>query len=113
MITAAITCAQSAPSMGRRCHHIEFDVPAPAAVAAQITEYLTEYGWVEHEGAHYCPVHNPTEIGQRMMIGASGYRPIGDSGWEARIPDGGFGTGATFEIDARRIPGLVHGGGDD
>lgn len=85
MIRVAITCAKS--SMGRPCPALDERIP-PADAPAWYAKAIADHGWhVDSDGATYCPQHNPTDAGTVVSIVKGEYRPLGESGWEARLPE--------------------------
>ena len=86
MIHVAITCALNSASTGRFCPALEDNIrpeDAPAWHAATIAEH----GWtMDADGYVYCPRHNPNDAGTPVALTSEGYLPIGESGWEARVP---------------------------
>ena len=111
MLHGVISCAKSAPSAGRMCGHLQFDITDPAALADQAAKQLAENGWTVADGEHYCPRHNPTDAGALLEIRPVVYVPVGDSGWEIRLPETGFALGE-IQVEVRRRPDTA-GGGDD
>ena len=110
MIHVAVFCAASQPSAGRFCAPIEDTVPL-ADVERWHAEVLAKHAWtVDEDGNTYCPRHNPADTGAPVELTSEEYRPLGDSGWEARarVPEDSRAmvSFALIEIRQRR-------GGDD
>jgi hypothetical protein len=110
MIHVAIFCAGSRPSAGRFCAPIEDTVPL-ADVEHWHAKALAEHAWtVDADGETYCPKHNPADHGAPVELTSEEYRPLGDSGWEARaqMPEGSQAMAALALIEIRQ-----RRGGDD
>jgi len=109
MIHVAVFCAGSQPSAGRFCAPIEDTVPL-ADVERWHAEALAKHAWtVDADGeTYYCPRHNPADHGAPVVLVSGEYTALGDSGWEARLPEppGVPQAVARIEIRQRR-------GGDD
>lgn len=107
MIHVAIICAKNSPTTGRSgrfCPALEDDIPVDD-VSDWHAKTLAEHAWtVDDDGNAYCPRHNPDDAGTIWSV-THVYRPIGDSGWEARLPEDWSG-GVDLEIRPCR-------GGDD
>jgi len=105
VIHVLIACAKStgrtvsAPESG--CPEFQATL-APHNIEAWVEKTLAENGWYTHPDRddYYCPAHNPTDQGVVMPVDHA-YRPLGDSGWEARLPQG-FLAGVEIEIRPRR-----------
>jgi hypothetical protein len=106
VIQVAIVCAKGGqyglPPCGAMYENL-----APDQVEPWVEKTLREHGWYTDEhGAHYCPKRNPADGGLIADINEGpGYRPLGDSGWEARLPENCRGS-VQIEIRPQR-------GGDD
>lgn len=111
MLFGAISCAKSAPGMGRPCGHLQFAITDPAALADLAAKQLAEHGWTTVGGEHYCPRHNPSDAGALLEIAPFVYVPVGDSGWEIRLPETGYVQGE-IHVEIRRRPDAA-GSGDD
>lgn len=111
MLNAAITCVKSpSPGWPGGCGQLFLDASDPAGVADAITRALAEHGWSERDGEHFCPVYDPAQAGDVLEIEPGRYRPLGDSGWEARIPPGQrFAEGAVVSIEIRQRLGADPG----
>jgi hypothetical protein len=84
MIHVAIFCAGSRPSAGQFCTPIEDTVPL-GDVERWHAETLAKHAWtVGDDDTTYCPKHNPADRGAPVELTSEEYRPLGDSGWEAR-----------------------------
>lgn len=103
MLFGVISCAKSAPGAGRMCGHLQFDVTDPAALVDLAAKQLAEYGWTVTDGEHYCPRHNPSDSGVLLEIAPVVYVPVGDSGWEIRLPDAGHVQGE-IQVEIRQRP---------
>lgn len=105
MLNAAITCAKSPYPGGLGCGQLFIDTLDSSDLSADLPEaiakVLAEHGWAEVGGEHYCPVHNPAEAGDVVEIAPVRYRPLGASGWEARIPGNGHAQGMGVNIEIR------------
>jgi hypothetical protein len=105
MIHVLIRCAKSpgrtvaAPDGG--CPEFQAAL-APHNIEAWVEKTLRENGWYTHPDRddYYCPVHNPSDQGVVMPVNHA-YRPLGNSGWEARLPQG-FQGSVNIEIRPRR-----------
>lgn len=76
---------------------------APDEVEQWAEGTLREHGWhVDDHDAYYCPAHNPTDAGTPVALIRSEYRPLGASGWEARLPDGFASSTHEFGIEIRQ-----------
>src|SRR5487761_1349421 len=101
MIQVAIVCAKGgavgAPFCEALCENL-----APDQVEAWVDKTLREHGWdTDDQDAYYCPKHNPTEQGVVVSVNYA-YKPLGESGWEARLPaEPRYGT-VDIEIRPRR-----------
>jgi len=103
MLFGVISCAKSALSMGRTCGHLQFDITDPAGLADQAAKQLAEHGWTMVGGEHFCPRHNPSDAGVLLEIAPFAYVPVGDSGWEIRLPETGYVQGE-IQVEVRRRP---------
>jgi hypothetical protein len=103
MIYASIVCAKSRPSYGLPCQQFDERL-TPGQVEKWAEATLREHGWhVDEIGDCFCPMHNPADSGALVDV-CSGvaYRPLGDSGWEARVPDATVPTQYRIEIRPTR-----------
>lgn len=100
MISVALMCGGQSVTNGVRCPVLTDNVPV-ADVEAWYERQLAEHGWTMHDGRPYCPRHNPTKAGAIVDLTDQEYVPIGDSGWEARLPTGGP-SWAKVEVRQRR-----------
>lgn len=104
MLSAAITCAKSSAFNGPRCEPLYLDLADPAELPEVAAKALGEAGWTERDSEHYCPRHDPADVGEELEIGAR-YVPVGDSGWEIRVPPSpAADTGVTWLLEIRRAP---------
>lgn len=104
MLNAAITCAKSSPATGRHCEPLYLDTHKPADLPAAIAKAITEHGWSVRDGEHYCPRHDPADIGEPMQVSEQ-YMPFKDTGWEIRAPPSERGDIVSFaRLEIRRIP---------
>lgn len=95
MLNAAITCAQSSPATGQHCQQLYLDITDPAEFPAAVEKALADAGWSEKDGAHFCPRHDPADVGETFEV-TTRYAPIVDTGWEVRVPPSPWAeTGAT------------------
>jgi hypothetical protein len=109
MIHVAITCAHNSPAMGRFCPALEDNIPADDA-ARWYAAAFAEHAWtVDDDGNNWCPAHNPADRGAEAWITQGGYSPIGDSGWEARLPEAfAVVPGTSIAIEVRQCrPGIT------
>lgn len=95
-----MACAKSARSVAapdRGCPEFQATL-APDLVEGWVERTLRDNGWYTDTDtdAYYCPRHNPTEQGAAMAV-THFYRALGESGWEARLPEGVHGE-LTIEI---------------
>jgi hypothetical protein len=106
MIHVAIVCAHSSPFAGRFCRVLEDNIP-PETAADWYAATLAEHAWtVDGGGLAYCPRHNPANRGAEFDIVQGEYRPLGDSGWEARLPESySVMEGASARIEVRQHRG--------
>ncbi len=85
-VHVAVTCAKSDSTGGRYCPALEEHILAQDA-SAWYAATIAEHGWtVDDDGDAYCPRHNPADIGAPITLTSEAYLPLGDSGWEARVP---------------------------
>lgn len=104
MLNAAITCARNSPANGRHCEPLYLDTTDPAELPAAIAKALAEAGWREIDGEHYCPRHNPADVGEPMQVSEQ-YMPFKDTGWEIRVPPSERADIVSFaRLEIRRIP---------
>lgn len=104
MIHALIRCAKST---GRTVAEPDGGCPefqatlAPDLVEEWAEKTLRDSGWYTDPDSddYYCPAHNPTEQGVVIPVNHT-YRPLGESGWEARLPLGYHGA---VDIEIRPI----------
>lgn len=87
MIYVTLVCAKSRTSCGPGCPQYDEKID-PEDAAAWFGRTVAEHGWTVHQGETYCPEHNPTDAGQVVEVPHHpAYAPLGESGWEARLPD--------------------------
>lgn len=104
MLNAAITCTRSSPATGRHCEPLYLDAHDPAELPAAIAKAIAEAGWSEIDGQHYCPRHDPADIGEPMQVSEQ-YMPFKDTGWEIRVPPSEHPNIVSFaRLEIRRIP---------
>lgn len=108
MIHAAISCAKSPYPGGLGCGQLLIDTgdssDLSADLPASVAKTLAEHGWSQRGGEHFCPVHDPAQAGDVVEITPVSYRPLGDSGWEVRIPGKPYAEGMAVNIEVRRRP---------
>jgi hypothetical protein len=98
MYHVSITCEKSASF--ERCHGWSWqtnDLAAP--VPDHISIKIAEYGWIEQDGKHYCPKHNPAEQGEILQVSLS-YREIAP-GVRVRWP-GASAEGDSYPLEVHR-----------
>lgn len=113
MLTAAISCEKSTVTGGARCEPLYLELADPAELPEAVAKALGAAGWTEKGGEHFCPRHDPAEVGETFEVGYR-YTPIPDTGWEVRMPPSEFsamGLDVTWRLEIRRTPDS--GGGDD
>lgn len=87
MIYVTLVCVKSRTSSGPGCPQYDEKIN-PEDATAWYRRTIAEHGWNIHGGETYCPAHNPTDAGQVVEVTRHpAYVPLGDSGWEARLPD--------------------------
>ena len=104
MIYAAINCAKQRRSGGRACPQYDATLP-PDKAGAWFERTIAERGWfVDDDGNCYCPAHNPTDTGQVVEVTRGpAYALLGESGWEARLPDSLDWNAVPIEIRPARL----------
>lgn len=106
MLSAAITCARSSATAGAHCQQLYLDRADPNDMPAAVAKALGAAGWTEKGGEHFCPRHDPAEVGEIFEVGFQ-YTPIPGTGWEVRVPPSEFsamGLDVTWRLEIRRTP---------
>lgn len=103
MLNAAISCAKSTALHGRPCDPLYLDAHEPAELPAAIAKALTEAGWSEIDGEHYCPRHDPADVGEPFEVSGQ-YMPFKDTGWEIRVPPSPYADVVLCRLEIRRTP---------
>jgi hypothetical protein len=104
MIHVLLSCEGDRPSQfDPRCARYEATIP-PEQAAQWMADRLLEHGWTSIDGKNYCPRHNPADSGLLVDVyGGVEYGPLGDTGWEARVP--GMESMGGVRIEIRPIRG--------
>lgn len=68
--TISIRCEKD--GVGSQCGWVSWDTMTPdIAIPAGILQDMADRGWVERDGKHYCPRHDPQTEGQMVKISVS------------------------------------------
>lgn len=92
-----ITLACNKQGFGQNCPYYQPkpDVPLEQ-IPAWIDATVAEHGWTTVDGKHFCPRHNPADIGVRRAIGRE-YTEIAP-GVRARLPSAVEFEGMDIEV---------------
>lgn len=106
MIHVALTCTRSTRYNGDPCTEFHATID-PAEAEAWYRRTITENAWTEEDRKPYCPRHDPADCGAVIQVKhGDDYEPIGDSGWEMRLPRDGSSIGhARVEVRQTRKDG--------
>lgn len=101
MFLVTISCARSEDNP---CPQLLVSAARPEDLAEAVTKRLADAGWILRDGQHYCPRHDPADVGELLEVGGR-YVPIRDTGWEIRVPATySFDPGQRWQLEIRRIP---------
>lgn len=87
MIHVTLTCTNNHGfTSGDPCPDFHATIE-PYAAEAWYHRTILDNAWTIENGNTYCPRHNPADNGAILEIkNGDDYQPIGDSGWEIRMP---------------------------
>lgn len=104
MLSAAISCDRSSVTSGARCEPLYLNLANAAELLEAAAKALGAAGWTEKGGEHFCPRHDPADVGETLEVGFQ-YTPIPGTGWEVRVPPSEFsamGLDVTWRLEIRR-----------
>jgi len=78
VILVRLGCDKSSPMNGSAfaCQPLDVEIDPRRALETQITERRVAEGWTIHGDKHYCPRHNPANVGLPLVLTGDYIEPL-------------------------------------